>query len=88
MKQIKSNKKMFIITNAIYLIKNKIMKMYSYLFILFSISEYKPNSIEYICSIKGGFQLCLDGFPFTRHRLRDDTTYWRCVQFRPLGLVY
>ncbi|KAJ6637808.1 hypothetical protein Bhyg_10539 [Pseudolycoriella hygida] len=43
------------------------------------------SSVIYISSLKGGFQLCLDGYPFTRHRNRDDTTYWRCVQFKPLG---
>lgn len=43
------------------------------------------SSVVYVSSLKGGFQLCLDGFPFTRHRNRDSTTYWRCVQFKPLG---
>lgn len=43
------------------------------------------SSVVYISSLKGGFQLCLDGYPFTRHRNRDSTTYWRCVQFKPLG---
>ncbi|XP_059611349.1 modifier of mdg4-like isoform X8 [Phlebotomus argentipes] len=41
--------------------------------------------IEYVSSIKGSFQLCLDGYPFTRHRSRGDTIYWRCVQFKPLA---
>ena len=43
----------------------------------------KP-SVKYINSLKGGLQLCVNGFPHTRHRLRGETTYWRCVQFRPL----
>lgn len=43
-----------------------------------------PSTLEFVSSIKGGYQLCLDGYNFTRHRLRGNTTYWRCVQFRPL----
>nr|CAE54345.1 TPA: Mod(mdg4)-h58.8 [Anopheles gambiae] len=27
-------------------------------------------------------QLCIDGFPFTRHMMKKDTIYWRCIQFR------
>lgn len=40
--------------------------------------------VEYIASCKGTPQLVIDGFPFTRHRVRDKTVYWRCVQFRIL----
>lgn len=28
--------------------------------------------------------MVLDGFPYSRHRIRGGTIYWRCVQFRPL----
>lgn len=42
------------------------------------------NRVNYITSLKGTYQLCLDGFPYTRHRVRSGTIYWRCVQFRPL----
>lgn len=35
--------------------------------------------------MKGGQQLICDGYPFTRHRVRGSTIYWRCVQSRPLG---
>ncbi|KXJ73914.1 hypothetical protein RP20_CCG014741 [Aedes albopictus] len=35
-------------------------------------------------STKGSPQLCIDGFPFTRHIVKEDTIYWRCIQFRAL----
>lgn len=59
-------------------------------FLGFSISveveeyEMNENVVEYISSIKGGLQLCVNGFPYTRHRVGALTTYWRCAQFRPL----
>lgn len=46
--------------------------------------DVDDNVVEYISSIKGGLQLCVNGFPYTRHRVGGQTTYWRCVQFRPL----
>lgn len=51
------------------------------------ISAEDDNVVEYIHSIKGGLQLCVNGFPYTRHRVGGQTTYWRCVQFRPLKWV-
>lgn len=42
------------------------------------------NRVKYRNSLKGSYQLVLDGFPYTRHRVRGGTIYWRCVQFRPL----
>lgn len=56
--------------------------------ILLIVTILSENHVEYVSSIKGGFQLSLDGFPYTRHRNRRDTTYWRCVQFKPLGYVF
>ncbi|XP_058057614.1 uncharacterized protein LOC131208755 [Anopheles bellator] len=35
-------------------------------------------------SSKGGAQLCIEGFPFTRHMIYEETVYWRCIQFRAL----
>lgn len=49
--------------------------------------EMDENVVEYISSIKGGLQLCVNGFPYTRHRVGAHTTYWRCAQFRPLKWV-
>ncbi|KAL9893456.1 modifier of mdg4-like isoform X5 [Glossina fuscipes] len=43
------------------------------------------DRVKYRSSLKGSYQLVLDGFPYTRHRCRGDTIYWRCVQFRPLN---
>ncbi|XP_023309276.1 modifier of mdg4-like isoform X13 [Lucilia cuprina] len=43
------------------------------------------NRVKYRSSLKGSYQLVLDGFPYTRHRIRGGTIYWRCVQFRPLN---
>ncbi|KAM7363408.1 modifier of mdg4 isoform 18-T19 [Cochliomyia hominivorax] len=43
------------------------------------------NRVKYRNSLKGSCQLVLDGFPYTRHRIRGGTIYWRCVQFRPLN---
>ncbi|EAT37400.1 AAEL010576-PI [Aedes aegypti] len=42
------------------------------------------SSAQYVMSTKGSPQLCLDGFTFTRHIVKDDTIYWRCIQFRAL----
>ncbi|XP_017475185.1 PREDICTED: modifier of mdg4 isoform X7 [Rhagoletis zephyria] len=42
------------------------------------------NRVNYRSSLKGTYQLVLDGFPYSRHRIRGGTIYWRCVQFRPL----
>lgn len=42
------------------------------------------NRVKYRSSLKGSYQLVLDGYPYTRHRVRGGTIYWRCVQFRPL----
>lgn len=43
------------------------------------------DQLRYRNSIKGNLQLCVDGYPFTKHRVTAFTTYWRCVQFRPFG---
>uniref|UniRef100_A0ABK9MFA2 BTB domain-containing protein n=1 Tax=Glossina morsitans morsitans TaxID=37546 RepID=A0ABK9MFA2_GLOMM len=45
----------------------------------------RVNRVKYRSSLKGSYQLVLDGFPYTRHRCRGTTIYWRCVQFRPLN---
>lgn len=45
------------------------------------------NRVNYRSSLKGTYQLVLDGFPYSRHRIRGCTIYWRCVQFRPLKCV-
>ncbi|XP_065073225.1 modifier of mdg4-like isoform X29 [Ochlerotatus camptorhynchus] len=39
---------------------------------------------QFVMSTKGSPQLCVDGFTFTRHIVKDDTIYWRCTQFRAL----
>ncbi|XP_061397668.1 modifier of mdg4-like isoform X2 [Musca vetustissima] len=44
----------------------------------------QQNRVKYRNSLKGTYQLVLDGFPYTRHRVRGDTIYWRCIQSRPL----
>ncbi|XP_011291266.1 modifier of mdg4 isoform X20 [Musca domestica] len=44
----------------------------------------QQNRVKYRNSLKGTYQLVLDGYPYTRHRVRGDTIYWRCIQFRPL----
>uniref|UniRef100_A0A182TA42 FLYWCH-type domain-containing protein n=1 Tax=Anopheles maculatus TaxID=74869 RepID=A0A182TA42_9DIPT len=41
----------------------------------------KPE-LRYIRNSKGSQQLCIDGFPFTRHVINKGTVYWRCIQFR------
>ncbi|KAG5672367.1 hypothetical protein PVAND_002499 [Polypedilum vanderplanki] len=47
--------------------------------------EAESGRISFIKSFKNQVQLCLDDFPFTRHRVTGNTVYWRCVQFRSLG---
>ncbi|XP_062556402.1 modifier of mdg4-like isoform X12 [Armigeres subalbatus] len=39
---------------------------------------------QFVISTKGSPQLCIDGFTFTRHIVKEDTIYWRCTQFRAL----
>ncbi|XP_013102017.1 modifier of mdg4 isoform X19 [Stomoxys calcitrans] len=51
----------------------------------FDIPITDQNRVKYRSSLKGSYQLVLDGFPYTRHRVRGGTIYWRCVQFRPLS---
>ncbi|XP_054726124.1 modifier of mdg4 isoform X13 [Anastrepha obliqua] len=46
--------------------------------------DVAQNRVNYRSSLKGTYQLVLDGFPYSRHRIRGGTIYWRCVQFRPL----
>ncbi|XP_012159356.1 modifier of mdg4 isoform X15 [Ceratitis capitata] len=46
--------------------------------------DVAENRVNYRSSLKGTYQLVLDGFPYSRHRIRGGTIYWRCVQFRPL----
>uniref|UniRef100_A0A182JNL1 FLYWCH-type domain-containing protein n=1 Tax=Anopheles christyi TaxID=43041 RepID=A0A182JNL1_9DIPT len=29
-----------------------------------------------------GSKMYIGGFPFTRHMMKNETIYWRCVQFR------
>jgi FLYWCH zinc finger domain len=43
------------------------------------------NRIKFIKSFKGSLQICLNDFPFTRHRVLENTTYWRCVKFKSIG---
>lgn len=43
------------------------------------------HKIAFISSVKGTLQITVDGYPFTRHRVKDSTVYWRCVQFKSLG---
>ncbi|XP_055616845.1 modifier of mdg4-like isoform X13 [Toxorhynchites rutilus septentrionalis] len=40
--------------------------------------------VQYVMSTKGSAQLCINGFTFTRHIVKNDTIYWRCTQFRAL----
>ncbi|XP_054085997.1 modifier of mdg4 isoform X15 [Zeugodacus cucurbitae] len=47
-------------------------------------NDVAQNRVNYRSSLKGTYQLVLDGFPYSRHRIRGGTIYWRCVQFRPL----
>ncbi|XP_011198634.2 modifier of mdg4 isoform X13 [Bactrocera dorsalis] len=47
-------------------------------------NDVAQNRVNYRSSLKGTYQLVLDGFPYSRHRIRGCTIYWRCVQFRPL----
>ncbi|XP_058451050.1 modifier of mdg4-like isoform X9 [Malaya genurostris] len=42
------------------------------------------SETQYVMSTKGSPQLCIDGFTFTRHCVKEDTIYWRCTQFRAL----
>ncbi|XP_067618554.1 modifier of mdg4-like isoform X11 [Eurosta solidaginis] len=49
-----------------------------------SVYDVPQNRVNYRSSLKGTYQLVLDGFPYSRHRIRGGTIYWRCVQFRPL----
>lgn len=49
-----------------------------------SVEGLPISSAQYVMSTKGSPQLCLDGFTFTRHIVKDDTIYWRCIQFRAL----
>lgn len=50
-------------------------------------NDVAQNRVNYRSSLKGTYQLVLDGFPYSRHRIRGGTIYWRCVQFRPLKCV-
>ncbi|XP_055385195.1 modifier of mdg4 isoform X21 [Condylostylus longicornis] len=42
------------------------------------------ENLSFIQSKKGCTQLVYKGYPFTRHRVRGNMIYWRCVQFHPL----
>ncbi|XP_055595584.1 modifier of mdg4-like isoform X15 [Uranotaenia lowii] len=39
---------------------------------------------RFVMSSRGSAQLCVQGFTFTRHIVKEDTIYWRCTQFRAL----
>ncbi|XP_062556490.1 modifier of mdg4-like isoform X27 [Armigeres subalbatus] len=41
--------------------------------------------IQYVLSARGGLQLCIDGFRYTRDRIKDAKIIYRCVHYKPLG---
>ncbi|XP_035777051.1 modifier of mdg4-like isoform X31 [Anopheles albimanus] len=41
--------------------------------------------IEYFVTARGGLQLIIDGYRYSRDRILGDCTTYRCVQYKPLG---
>uniref|UniRef100_A0A182TM22 FLYWCH-type domain-containing protein n=1 Tax=Anopheles melas TaxID=34690 RepID=A0A182TM22_9DIPT len=49
----------------------------------FKRNQYVPHpDTRLISKSRISNQLYIDGFPFTRHMMKKDTIYWRCIQFR------
>ncbi|XP_065073327.1 uncharacterized protein LOC135697501 [Ochlerotatus camptorhynchus] len=43
------------------------------------------HEVQYIVSARGGLQLCVDGYRYTRDRIKDNGITYRCVHYKPLG---
>ncbi|XP_062556494.1 modifier of mdg4-like isoform X28 [Armigeres subalbatus] len=43
------------------------------------------HNVQYVMSPRGGLQLCVDGFRYTRERIKDNVITYRCVHYKPLG---
>lgn len=82
-----NNLKIFSETNPSELNENLLIEFQAKLPSELAEDAERGYQISFITSCKGSTQLCINDFPFTRHRVRDNTVYWRCVHFKALGFV-
>ncbi|XP_055595679.1 modifier of mdg4-like isoform X27 [Uranotaenia lowii] len=48
-------------------------------------AQVDKHEVQYIMSARGGMQLSIDGYRFTRERIKENAINYRCVHYKPLG---